>query len=123
MNTRVLLVDDVKPLRHAMADLLRSVGPFDIVAEHSTEAEARLWLQEHGSAWDIAVVDLILEQGTGMGVLARAREVSRTGRIAVFSDYVTPGVVKHCLQLGADAVFQKNGQLEALVDWCQSTQA
>jgi len=88
------------------------------VAEVSTEAEAKLWIDENTGGWDLAVVDLILEQGTGMGVISRCRQTSRTGRIVVLSDYATPGIRKHCINLGANAVFQKSSEDSAFADYC-----
>lgn len=118
MTIAVLLVEDVKPLRGIVAELLASLGDFKVVAEIATEAEALLWLQENPSAWDLAVVDLILEQGTGIGVVARCQKRRAGAKVVVFSDYATPGIRKHCLNLGADAVFQKSHDVKDFMAWC-----
>ena len=115
---RVFLVEDVRQMQGVVSDLLNVVGKFDIVAAMRTEAEAILWLQEHPGAWDLALVDLILEQGTGMGVLPRARAAAPQAQVVVWSDYATPGVRAHCLKLGADAVFQKSQDMHAFMDYC-----
>ena len=122
MTIAVLLVEDLKHLRAVIADLLASIGDFVVVGEVSTEAEAKLWLEENPGRCDLAVVDLILEQGTGMGVIAKCREAG-SGKIVVFSDYATPGIRKHCLSLGADAVFQKSEGVTGFMDWCQALAA
>jgi DNA-binding NarL/FixJ family response regulator len=116
----VLLVEDVQQLRGVVADMLSTVGDFEVVAETSTEAEANLWLEENGGAWQLAVIDLILEQGTGMGVVAKCRNRPAGSKVIVFSDYATPGIHKHCLKLGADAVFQKSGGVGALAAYCSA---
>ena len=120
MSVSVLLVEDEKQVRAMLADLLAGLGDFVVVAEAATEAEARLWIEEHPGRWDLAVVDLVLEQGTGMGIIAKAKEHAGTQRVVVFSDYATPGIRRHCLQLGADAVFQKSRQLEEFKDYCRA---
>jgi len=117
LTISVLLVEDFRHLRGVMAELLASIGDFAIVGEVGTEAEAKLWLEENAGRWDLAVVDLILEQGTGMGVIAKCKETPGT-RVVVFSDYATPGIRQHCLKLGADAVFQKASEMQAFIDWC-----
>jgi DNA-binding NarL/FixJ family response regulator len=119
---RVFLVEDMKHLQGAVADLLRSLGDFTLVATAETEAEANLWLAENPAAWDLAVIDLILEQGTGMGVVAKCKGRSKTTRVVVFSDYVTPGIRTHCLQLGADAAIPKS-DMQAFIDYCLDFQA
>ncbi|RZJ06676.1 MAG: response regulator, partial [Haliea sp.] len=116
----VLLVEDVKQLRGIVADLLATLGDFKVVAEVATEAEAILWLEENPQAWDLAVVDLILEQGTGMGVVARCRDRREGAKVVVLSDYATPGIHKHCLNLGADAVFQKSHDVQDFMAWCSA---
>jgi DNA-binding NarL/FixJ family response regulator len=118
LTISVFLVEDMLPLRGLVAELLSSIGDFRIVGAVGTEAEARLWLQENPGAWQFAVIDLVLEQGTGMGVIAQCRAAAPTGRVVVFSDYATPGIRHHCLKLGADAVFQKGTELAAFTEFC-----
>lgn len=116
MDLRVFLVEDVHRMRGLLGDMLASIGGFTIVAATSTEAEANLWLDEHPGGWDVAIVDLVLEQGAGMHVIRRCKADPQGGRIVVFSSYATPGVRQHCLDLGADAVFDK-GQTAEFIAW------
>jgi DNA-binding NarL/FixJ family response regulator len=118
VTVRVFLVEDMKHVQEIVADLLTSLGDFRLVKAIGNEAEARLWLVEHPGAWDLAVIDLVLDQGSGMGVVSRAREAAgRDGRVIVFSDYASDGIRKHCLRLGADAVFLKS-QTQEFMDYC-----
>ena len=119
MTISVLLVEDLGHIRGVMSELLASLGDFAIVGEVATEAEAKLWVDENPGRWDLAVVDLILEQGTGMGVISKCKQALGT-RVVVFSDYATPGIRQHCLKLGADAVFQKATEMQAFIDWCSA---
>jgi DNA-binding NarL/FixJ family response regulator len=106
--TRVFIVEDLKRTQSLLADLFDHLGGYEIVGTHATEAEAKAWLEEHSRDWDLAVVDLVLEQGSGLGVVERCRSRNPDGRVVVFSSYATPGVHAHCLRLGADAVFEKS---------------
>lgn len=108
VEVRVFLVEDLASTQGLMHELFSSLGGFRIVATAVTEAEANLWLEENADGWDLAMIDLVLEQGTGMGVIARARSLPTAGKILVFSSYASPGVRSHCLRLGADAVFDKS---------------
>ena len=115
---RVFLVEDMRQMQGVISDLLNVVGTFDIVCTMRTEAEAIQWLKDHPGEWDLALIDLILEQGTGMGVVPRARAAAPSAQVLVLSDYATPGVRQHCLKLGASAVFQKSQEMRAFMDYC-----
>lgn len=116
MELRVFLVEDIHNLRRLMNELAEALGNLRIVGSAVTEAEANLWLDEHPGAWDIAVVDLVLEQGSGIGVLARAHSQGEAGKIVIFSGYASAGIKAHCLALGAAAVFDK-ARPEEFITW------
>jgi DNA-binding NarL/FixJ family response regulator len=118
VTVRVFLVEDMKHLQAVLTELLSTLGDFRLVHATATEAEAKLWLSEHPHGWDLAIIDLVLDQGTGMAVIPRARESAAGGaNIVVFSDYASDGIRKHCLKLGADAVFLKS-QTQQFMDYC-----
>jgi two-component system OmpR family response regulator len=118
MDIRVFLVDDSEKTRRLFQDLLSGQG-FVFAGAAGTEAEANFWLEEHPGSWDLAIIDLLLEQGAGLGVIERCRRTSDKGRVAVFSAYATPGVRARCLELGADAVFDKT-DLPGLLEYCKA---
>jgi CheY-like chemotaxis protein len=108
LEVRVFLVEDLKSTQGLIGDLFSALGGFRIEVVATTEAEAILWLEENPNGWDLAVIDLVLDQGTGMGLIGRAKSAPGAGRVVIFSGYATPGVRKHCMLLGADAVFDKS---------------
>jgi DNA-binding NarL/FixJ family response regulator len=108
MALRVFLVDDLISMHSLMRDLFAAVGGVELVATASSEGEAKLWLEDHPGGWDVAVLDLVLQHGSGMAVIRPCREGNPQGQVAVFSSYVTPVIRDHCLSLGADAVFGKD---------------
>lgn len=120
MTVRVFLVEDMPQLQGVLTDLLASVGDFEVAGTVRTEAEAKLWLAEHPGEWDLGVIDLVLEQGTGMTVIPQARAAANRngGRVVVFSDYASDGIRKHCMNLGADAIFGKSEQMQDFLDYC-----
>lgn len=120
MTIRVLLVEDDRRIHSIVADLLAAIGDLRPVSIVTTEAEANLWLEENPGGWDLAVIDLILDAGTGMGVLPKCRSAARDGRAVVLSNYVSPAIQKHCLALGADAVFHKAHDMDRFIAFCTS---
>ena len=121
MSVRVFLVEDMRQVQGLLGDLLAGLGDFLLVGATRTEAEAKLWLQENAGGWDLAIIDLVLDQGTGMTVIPRARGAAgrEGGNIVVFSDYASDGIRSHCLKLGADAVFLKS-QTQEFMDYCSA---
>jgi two-component system OmpR family response regulator len=115
---RVFVVDDALKTRGLLAALLSDLGEFRVVATATTAAEANLWLDENTGGWDLAVIDLLLEEGSGLNVIERCRARPHGGRIVVFSAYATPGVRTRCIELGAEAVFDKV-DLRGLMDFCR----
>ena len=111
--------DDLR-VHDVVADLLRSIGDLKQISTFTTEAEANLWLEENPHGWDLAVIDLILHAGTGMGVLAKCRTWSAGGKAVVLSSYVSPAIQKHCLALGADAVFHKAHDMGRFIQFCSA---
>lgn len=116
MQLRVFLVEDLQRMRGLLGELFASLGGLDVVGSASNEAEARLWLDDHPGGWDVIVIDLVLEQGSGMEVIRHAKADAAGGKVVVFSSYASAGVRQHCLDLGADAVFDK-GDSSAFIRW------
>lgn len=120
LAVRLFLVEDLPQMQGVVTDLLATVGDFHLVNVMTTEAEANLWLLENPGAWDLAVIDLILQEGTGMGVVARTRDRPAGAKVVVFSAYATEGIRKHCIKLGADAAFQKGAEMHGFLDYCSA---
>ena len=108
MELRVFVVEDLQRMRGLLDELFTSLGGIRVVGTAGTEAEAKFWLQENRGTWDVAVLDLVLEQGAGMNLIRQCKEMPGGGSVVVFSSFATPGVRRHCLELGADAVFDKS---------------
>lgn len=113
---RVFVVEDLPAMRELFNELFASSNKFYLEGLATTEAEAKLWLDEHPQGWDLAIIDLILAEGSGFGVIERARQSSPAASIVVFSAFLTPGVVEHCEKLGATVALDKTDG-KRLLDW------
>ena len=117
---RVLLVEDMKQMQGVVTDMLSLLGDFHVVGIVATEAEAKHWLVENPGAWDLAVVDLVLDQGSGLAVVPRASDTRHDdAHIVVFSDYAGGGIRSHCEKRGAHAVFLKS-EMREFMDYCSA---
>ncbi len=118
MQLRTYIVEDNATIRENLVGTLEELASITAVGWAETEQDARHWLGQHESGWDLAIVDLFLKQGSGLGVLEACRARSDGGKVVVLSNYATPDMRKRCLLLGADAVFDKSNEIDALVEYC-----
>jgi two-component system OmpR family response regulator len=118
VKLRTYIVEDNATIRENLIGTLEELASVEAVGVAETEQEGTSWLSEHGSQWDLAIVDLFLRQGSGLGVLAACRTRLPGQKMVVLSNYATPDVRMRCAQLGVDAVFDKSNEIDALVDYC-----
>ncbi|NKE67247.1 response regulator [Ramlibacter sp. RBP-2] len=118
MELRTYIVEDNATIRENLIGALEELASIKALGWAETEGDATNWLTGHGSGWDLAIVDLFLKQGSGLGVLEACRARGHDQRVVVLSNYATADMRKRCLQLGADAVFDKSNEIDALVEYC-----
>ena len=118
MDLRTYIVEDNATIRENLIGTLEELASIEALGWAETENEAKGWLAKNDGQWDLAIVDLFLKQGSGLGVLEACRGRTPGQRVVVLSNYATADMRKRCLQLGADAVFDKSNEIDALVDYC-----
>ncbi|MDB5895773.1 MAG: hypothetical protein JWQ88_3304 [Rhodoferax sp.] len=118
MGLRTYIVEDNATIRENLIATLEELAGIDAVGTAETENEGKGWLVAHAQEWDLAIVDLFLKQGSGLGVLSAVRERRPGQKIVVLSNYATADIRKRCEQLGVDAVFDKSNEIDALIDFC-----
>jgi two-component system OmpR family response regulator len=118
VELRTFIVEDNATIRENLIGTLEELASVRSLGWSQAESEARAWLAAHRHQWDLAIVDLFLKQGSGLGVLEACQERSAEQRVVVLSNYATPDMRQRCAQLGADAVFDKSNEIDALVDYC-----
>lgn len=104
---KVFIVEDTVNMQIALSDLVCAVADAEISGVAATEAMALEWATSHAGNWDLAIVDLTLEQGDGFNIVRRMKQEANCGVVVVFSAFVTDVIRRHCESLGADAVFHK----------------
>jgi DNA-binding NarL/FixJ family response regulator len=123
MTFRTFLVEDSSTIRDNLIETLQEMATIEPVGTAETEHEARRWLAQNDGGWDLVIVDLFLREGSGLNVLEACGARKKPGqRIVVLSNHASRDVRWRCQQLGADAVFDKSTELEALVDFCKRPQ-
>lgn len=118
MELKTYIVEDNATIRENLIGTLEELASVQSLGWAETENDAKAWLAAHRGGWDLLIVDLFLKQGSGLGVIEACQERGREQRLVVLSNYATPDMRKRCAQLGADAVFDKSNEIDALVDYC-----
>jgi two-component system, OmpR family, response regulator len=118
VRLKTYIVEDNPTIRENLIGTLEELARIDAVGTAETENEGKAWLAENSEDWDLAIVDLFLKQGSGLGVLAACRDRPSRQKVVVLSNYATADIRQRCTQLGVDAVFDKSNEIDALVDYC-----
>lgn len=115
---KLFIVEDSALILESLRAALEELAPVVVVGTAADESSAILWLLEPANAWDLAIVDVFLKSGSGLGVLASAARAGGPGKKVVFTNYATRDVRERCRALGADRVFDKSSELDELIDYC-----
>jgi DNA-binding NarL/FixJ family response regulator len=118
VELRTYIVEDNATIRENLIGTLEELASVRSLGWSEAERDAQAWLAAHGADWDLLIVDLFLKQGSGLGVLETSQQRGRAQCVIVLSNYVTAEMRKRCAELGADAVFDKSNEIDALVDYC-----
>ncbi|MET0209845.1 MAG: response regulator [Burkholderiaceae bacterium] len=115
------LVEDNKMIRDHLIPTLEELTGARVIGTAETEKAAIHWLRSHDGQWDLAIVDMFLMEGSGLGVLEGCRDRQAHQKVVVLTNYATADIRERSALLGADAVFDKSTELDALLEYCQQT--
>jgi DNA-binding NarL/FixJ family response regulator len=115
---KTYIVEDNVTIRENLVGTLEELTCISAIGFAETEAEASQWLNENGDVWELAIIDLFLKQGSGLGVLQACMSRRPGQKVVVLSNYATPDIRKRCAQFGVDAVFDKSNEIDGLIDFC-----
>lgn len=114
---KAFIVEDSPVIRENLVAALEEMAPIEVVGTAEDEAGAVEWLRA-GNRCDLVVVDIFLKSGSGLGVLKSVASVAPHLTYVVLSNYATPDMRRKCLELGADRVFDKSNEIDALILYC-----
>jgi len=118
VGLRTYIVEDSPTIRENLIATLEELAGVSVVGTTESENGGTSWLTGNTQGWDLAIVDLFLKQGSGLGVLSACRKRAPNQKMVVLSNYATADIRQRCLQLGVDAVFDKSNEIDALIDFC-----
>ena len=119
---KVLVVEDSIDLQLLLRAMLSEISGVEVIASVESEEEALEAIRS--SCTDLAIVDLELDSGTGLGVLKNLFESPELNKhpvsVVVFSNYSNLVIRHRCLSLGAKAFFDKSFQVDELLEFVQA---
>lgn len=122
MPLAVFIVEDEPTIQDSLKVVLEGYLRAETIGTAPSEAEALAWLAANPKGWDILVVDLLLKQGSGLGVLSAVAAAGRNGRkgcmVVALTNAASADNRAQCLTLGADAVFDKTEEIDEFLAFC-----
>jgi DNA-binding NarL/FixJ family response regulator len=115
---KAFIVEDSPVIRENLVAALEEMAPIDVIGTAEDESGAVAWLGDPENRCDLVVVDIFLKSGSGLGVLKAAAAAPANLKLVVLSNYATPDMRRKCLELGADRVFDKSNEIDALILYC-----
>ena len=115
---KTYIVEDSPVIRESLIATLEELVPLDVVGTAEDESTAVQWLAQPGNQCDLVIVDIFLKAGSGLGVLRASNEYPHHYTTVVLSNYATKDMRRKCMELGADRVFDKSNEIDALILYC-----
>jgi len=115
---KTYIVEDSQIIRENLIATLEELGPVEVVGTAEDEFTAVQWLARPSNDFDLVIVDIFLKGGSGLGVLRAVAGMSQRYKMVVLTNYATEDMRRKCLELGADKVFDKSNEIDALVLYC-----
>ena len=116
---KTFLVEDSPVIRDSLVAALEEMAPVEVVGVAEDERSAVAWLEGSQPPCDLMIVDIFLKGGSGLGVLRAASLLNGPMKVVVLSNYATDDMRRKCTELGAQRVFDKSSEIDALIDYCE----
>ena len=116
---KTYLVEDSPVIRDSLIATLQDLTPVQVVGFAEDEHAAVRWLSQADNDADLVIIDIFLKTGSGLGVLKSSADWSRRRKMVVLSNYATADMRQRCLALGADRLFDKSTEIDALIQYCE----
>lgn len=116
---KIYLVEDSAVIVENLTAALEELADAEVIGACATATQAIATLNRADCGWQLAIVDVFLREGSGLDVLKACSQREPAQKMVVFSNYATVDVRSRCIALGADRIFDKSNEVEALVEYCR----
>jgi DNA-binding NarL/FixJ family response regulator len=115
---KAFIVEDSPVIRENLIATLEEMVPLRVVGTADDEAGAVQWLADPRNECDLAIVDVFLRHGSGLGVLRAMQRRRPEVECVVLTNYATPDMRRQAIALGATRLFDKSADIDELVMHC-----
>ena len=120
---KTYIVEDSPRIRESLIATLEELAPVKVVGTAEDESTALQWMKLPDKLCDLMIIDIFLKHGSGLGVLRALNGLARPPHLVVLSNYASYEIRQKCLSLGADRVFDKSTEIDALILYCTALAA
>ena len=113
MAIEIVIADDHRLVREAIAQMLNRTADFDVVAECGDGVEACHAIHELDP--DVALLDLSMPRKGGIAVARDVRQAGATCNFVLLTMHADPAIVQQANAQGVDVVVLKDDAAEDLV--------
>jgi DNA-binding NarL/FixJ family response regulator len=114
---RILLVDDHASFRQPLAFMINRKPDLTVVAQAGSLAEARELLNDE---IDIAVVDLVLPDGSGVSLVRELRTANPHSQVLVLTASMDRKELARAVEAGASGVLHKSARIDEIISAIRS---
>ena len=111
---QIALLEDHEILRNLTTNYILS--KIESHVDSYNNSSSLLERIKSGKVYDYLIVDLQLDFGDGFEILDTQKLVSGGPKIIIHTSNKDTGVIKHCIELGADAIVSKSSNEEELLN-------
>ena len=110
----VFIADDSDPIAEMLTELITEPGRIEVVGRADSEADSIAGIRRLKP--DVVVLDLQLKTGSGTDVIRAVRAIPELAstKVMVMSNHTSPQLKAGCLNLGANAYYDKVKEITAL---------
>lgn len=110
----IVIVEDASHVLECLMHILAQHPEFRVVGQARGEDEAVALITDTHP--DVILLDLALSPGSGLNVLRRIRAAGVNARVAMFTNQPAALYEQACIEAGANAYFDKTGEIERLIE-------
>jgi DNA-binding NarL/FixJ family response regulator len=114
---KTYLIEDSPLIRESLIAMLEDLADVEVVGTAQDEGAVE-WLTNPANHADLVIVDVFLKTGSGLGVLRSTGDATKYASKVVLTNYATDDMKLKCRALGADEVFDKSNDIDALIAYC-----
>lgn len=115
---RIFLIEDAPKIRAMLMEILQHEEQIEVIGYAESETDALIQLRSRD--WDVAIVDIGLRQGNGLGVLAGLKKDQKQyGTRLVFTSSSNAALAARTRALGAEGIYDKSRDINSLISHLQ----